>query len=952
MADNPTSGGLAQKAAAALGLPEGVKFFTPYPFGGINQQAAPTAIDDKEFVYLENFVKVGDGNLRTLWDVGASIYSVPAGKTIVYYAFYTLSTDFYCAIFLDDGSAVQLDMGSLAQTPIGSGTPFYQSGSGYLPFARQWGSTYLMISNRNTVNDYWAWDGTLLYGAGTAAPNGVNLTSIGFDYSATPTVTAYGGNGSGMSFTVEINGGAIQNVKIANPGSGYLPGDVVQIQFSGGGSDNSAVLTPYLLAGGVAGVSISAYGSNYTSIPAVSFSGGGGSGAAGTAILALGVSGYTSLVGGSGYTSTPTVTITGGGGAGATATATIAAGAVTGITITNQGLGYSTTPTITFTGGGGTGASATAVLSSGVVGVRMTSNGTGYTSAPAVSITGGGGSGAIAVSVLQPQGVGGVTVVDGGSGFTAVPTISLVGGGGSGAVVTAVLNGTSVAFVNLSAGGANYTAPPFVTVEGQGYTYLNGAPTNGGPAFFANMNGGQVVSITVANAGSGITSPLALVFTNQASDTTGAGAGGTVVFEPTSISSVVVSAAGKYYTNAPQAIVNAGANNAASATVELMPFGVSGSAMDTFLSRIWIIDPAVAPFETIPASNQWSFSSASSVADFSTSAGGGSAQNTDAFLQTSYANVRQSAGYLYFFGDGSTSVVTNVATSGTPATTTYNYQNVDPQAGLSWRDSLQEYGRSLVCANETGVFGLYGGAMSKVSAKIDQMLNAYPQGPAVYPAAGGVTPSSAVAMIFNVKFYLNLMTMLDPETKAARNVMLAWNEKDWFIASQSVSFTFIAAQKVRSEYVAWGTDGAKLYPLFAQPSANLPKRLWTKIYGGDSMFIQKEALYLWLQAQDQSASSAGVGGVVTSSVSTIGPLIGGAAPGAFGGPPFAAGEYTTVLDQPEYLSPASASAWNIWGTGLGGVNFNSMGLRFVTNSPDFILGNLVIGYRNVVAYSG
>ena len=952
MADNPTSGGLAQKAAAALGLPEGLKFFTPYPFAGINQQAAPAAIDDKEFVYLENFVKLGDGLLRTLWDVGSAIYTAPSGRTIVYYAYYTLSTDFYCAIFLDDGSAVQLDMGSLAQTPIGSGAPFYQSVSGYLPFARQWGSTYLMISNRNTVNDYWAWDGTLLYGAGGAAPNGVNLASVGFSYQSAPTVTTYGGAGSGMTFNVEVADGAIEAITITNPGSGYLPGDIVQLQFTGGGSNNSAVLVPYLTAGGVGGVALSAYGANYTSAPTVSFSGGGGSGAAATAIIALGVTGYASLVGGAGYTSAPAISFSGGGGSGAAAIAVISGGAVVSLSITAPGSGYTSAPTIGFSGGGGSGASATAVISSGVVGVTVTAPGSGYTSAPGVSFSGGGGSGATGVSVLQPQGLAGVTVVSGGNGFTSVPVITIEGGGGSGAVVVPVLTGTSVAQVNVAAGGANYTKPPWVSFQGQEYTYNNGTPTNGGPAATANMNGGMVESVTITNAGSGITSPLTVLFTAQASDTTGAGAGGTVVFAPTSIASVTVSAVGQFYTTAPVAIVNAGANSAAAATVELMPFGVSGSAMDTYLSRVWIVDPATAPFETIPASNQWSFTVAGSVANFSTSAGGGSATNTDSFLQTAYVSVRQSAGYLYFFGDGSASVLSNVATSGTPATTTYNYQNVDPQAGLSWRDSLQEYSRSLVTANETGVYGLYGGAMSKVSSKLDQLLNAYPQGSAVYPASGGVTPSSAIAMIFNVKFYLNNMTLIDPETKVARNVMLAWNEKDWFIASQSVSFTFIAAQKMRSEYVAWGTDGSKIYPLFAQPSANLLKRMWTKVYGGDSMFIQKEALYLWLQAQDQSATGAGVSGVVTSVVSTIGPLIGGAAPGAFGGPPFAAGEYTTVLDQPEYLSPAAASAWNIWGTGLGGVNFNSMGLRFATNSPDFILGNLVIGYRNVVAYSG
>jgi len=69
--------------------------------------------------------------------------------------------------------------------------------------------------------------------------------------------------------------------------------------------------------------------------------------------------------GGSGYTAAPTVTITGGGGTGATGTAVLGtgsfAGEVVSVTITNQGSGYTSAPTITFdnTNSGGSGASGT-----------------------------------------------------------------------------------------------------------------------------------------------------------------------------------------------------------------------------------------------------------------------------------------------------------------------------------------------------------------------------------------------------------------------------------------------------------------------------------------------------------------------------------------------------------------------------------------------------------------
>lgn len=67
---------------------------------------------------------------------------------------------------------------------------------------------------------------------------------------------------------------------------------------------------------------------------------------------------------GSGYTTVPAVTISGGGGTGATATVIIASGKVTGIAITNAGSHYTSAPTVMISGGGGAGAVASAVITS------------------------------------------------------------------------------------------------------------------------------------------------------------------------------------------------------------------------------------------------------------------------------------------------------------------------------------------------------------------------------------------------------------------------------------------------------------------------------------------------------------------------------------------------------------------------------------------------------------
>jgi hypothetical protein len=99
----------------------------------------------------------------------------------------------------------------------------------------------------------------------------------------------------------------------------------------------------------------------------------------------------------------------------------------------------------------------------------------------------------------------------------------------------------------------------------------------------------------------------------------GSGAGAIAFLSPTSIASVIVSSSGQFYTNAPAIEITPGANNSAYATVSLMPYGISGSAMETYLSRVWIVNPATQPYSTIPPGNLWSYSSPGSIHDFATS---------------------------------------------------------------------------------------------------------------------------------------------------------------------------------------------------------------------------------------------------------------------------------------------------------------------------------------------
>lgn len=753
--------GISGAEANQLGLPAGFKLYTPFPFASMNQTDSRIGMEDKESFWQENYIKDGNGQLRALYDFGVAIYTAPTGKTIVSFFFYNIGTTQYAMVFLSDGTAVQVNQVTLAQTVVTSSpNTFYLSTTALLPACVQSGSQYLILCNANTANDYWLWDGAVLYGAGSISPL-VTITSGGSSYTSAPTVTPFGGSGSGIVATATVTNGSVTGVNIVNPGSGYGPSDIVQFQFSGGGSDSGAILQAVLSSGAISTINL--------------------------------------LTGGSGYTpGTFALGITGGGGSGATATFTVSAGGV-------------------------------------VTSIALTAAGTGYTGSPTISFPGAGaGTGATAVATLTSSTVVSVTVVNGGTNFTTTPTLTFTGGGGSGAAGTVVLSG------------------------------------------------GAISSVTMTNNGSG-------------------------------------------YTSAPAVFVSIGANHAASAFATMMPFGISGTTIETFSSRVIV----GAPFQsgTAPSGGIFSLSAPQSLVNFSTAAGGIQFTSNDRFLRSRYVVMRQSNGYLYPFGDSSVSVMSNIQTGGSPTLTTFNYQNVDPQVGVAWRDSCQDFGRTSLFANSLGIFGLYGGAVTKVSTKIDHMF-----ANAVFPAGGGVTPSAAVANIRSIKVYMVLMTTLDPTTGQIRKVMAAWDQTNWFVISQGLDLIYIGTQEVNSNLTAWGTDGTKLCPLLTRPSSSLQKKYSSKLYGAQDVMITKQAMMYYIQAIDRSA---GLGVTMNVTIDSEN--------GSY------LSEFTPTFPG---APPPNGQSVQVYAAKAPDAIGQELGFTITSMSPDFELLHAALGYINQTSING
>jgi len=168
------------------------------------------------------------------------------------------------------------------------------------------------------------------------------------------------------------------------------------------GSASTATAAATIVNGGIRFVRITNRGNGYTSVPKVAISSApsGGTTAVGIATMigglidcngtsSLKVQGVQLSNSGAGYTVAPSVVFVGGGGAGAAATAVIGNGIVGVVTVTSGGSGYTTSPSVTFSGPGiGTTAKGYAVINSSgsITQIRLIDAGIGYTSNPTITI--------------------------------------------------------------------------------------------------------------------------------------------------------------------------------------------------------------------------------------------------------------------------------------------------------------------------------------------------------------------------------------------------------------------------------------------------------------------------------------------------------------------------------------------------------------------------------------
>jgi len=278
----------------------------------------------------------------------------------------------------------------------------------------------------------------------------------------------------------------------------------------------------------------------------------------------------------------------------------------------------------------------------------------------------------------------------------------------------------------------------------------------------------------------------------------------------------------------PPVVQFVGGGGPAAASITLMPFGVKGTAIESYVNRVWIAN-----------GNRILFTAPGSIVDFGN--GGGAFQDNDSFQRFTYKRLKQSNGFLYLLSDSSINYISGVNTSGTPPVTTFTNLNIDPQIGCQWPSAVTVFSRSILFANTKGVFAIVGGAVQKISVPLDRMLDELNGiGLPFDVTVHGYPPSMAVTQIFSTDVFMFLVPVFNFFTKNTEILFCMWTGKRWFTASQSANIYFVNTFQANSTISAYGTDGTSLFPLFRRPSTLL-KVLQSKLWLHPTIVTEKKA---------------------------------------------------------------------------------------------------------------
>lgn len=261
-------------------------------------------------------------------------------------------------------------------------------------------------------------------------------------------------------------------------------------------------------------------------------------------------------------------------------------------------------------------------------------------------------------------------------------------------------------------------------------------------------------------------------------------------------------------------------NITGAATMTLIDIATLGTAIASYSGRVWIANSRTVKFTDVNSYN--SFAGA-----------GGSFTITDSTLHNTITQLFTANNFLYIIGDDSIDVLGNVTVSG--GVTSFTRNNVTASVGSNLPFSVFPYYRSMMFANASGFYGLFGASPQKISGDLDKVISAIDF---TLPVSGGQV---FINNILCAAFLFNFNDTFTPAA-AARNVLAIFHDQKWWIASQGTGLKYLTFIPVSGSATLFAWDTNKLYQLFSSATGAIASRIQTKLWDGGEPILDKQIL--------------------------------------------------------------------------------------------------------------
>lgn len=305
--------------------------------------------------------------------------------------------------------------------------------------------------------------------------------------------------------------GKITGINVVNSPNTFTSAGAITVTIAApGGTGTQATANAIVSSTGIVStVTMVSRGFGYNTAPIISFEGGGGAGAAATALLSLGeLSRLTITNAGNNYSSSANIVVGAGGLNDAKANLTLEY-KLHSLQINAGGTNYGPQANIQFSGNivpGGTHAQATPIIVGNVItGYFITNNGNGYIGRPNVIINRNDGNTGSEASLTANIGMGyiaNVVITNVGGLYTTPPVIVVNrndGSTGTNAVLSPTIR-AQIDFINITNFGSGYSTAPNVVIQ------VADAETPSANAAAVATVGRSITGFNILNTGSGYTS--------------------------------------------------------------------------------------------------------------------------------------------------------------------------------------------------------------------------------------------------------------------------------------------------------------------------------------------------------------------------------------------------------------------------------------------------------------